>query len=569
MEIFYIANDNSFIKTKLRFAGLDNPIKINSIKEIKSNDKWVLFIDMTDNNISFHNEFILYIKKLIYTNEQIYFFDKKNVIKDSKCFLIKSELINEDIYNLTYNNNYSHLTHYGLDYGSFNDYQLINYKFEEELKELYYTFIKNYESYFSKKSGYRYKYVFDFEKHIFKYFKPFVIILNLNHKNKDKIQKLVYKLSCMSYPYFRIILLCNVNNIDYNEFKFRRTLLVHKNNLSRPQFIHMCASCEYIVFILNDTLPNLFNINNIHNSVIKYYSKDVFSVNVLYYIENVPLMLGYTKDLEVSNNNDDINYLVNLDDNIYLDTEKPKENRHIYKITEPFFFKLRRYLYRKDIQEGLKLIYEDLEKTTNKNRFNVLIMTLVSFLAIAEDTKSLEKELFRASIVFKNDHNTYKQYLLIIDNCEHSLTPKFRKLFYNKALEFKEYNEKFRYYILAKVLGLPDIDKDEMKIYIDTYKNINKKLNDNENKTLIELFLKRLSLQFIEENYIQDFTNILFENFNTTHKLETKEDYNNMMNKFKDLFPELIVRLSIYFDHYEDDYYKIIERRVNISKSLD
>jgi len=41
------------------------------------------------------------------------------------------------------------------------------------------------------------------------------------------------------------------------------------------------------------------------------------------------------------------------------------------------------------------------------------------------------------------------------------------------------------------------------------------------------------------------------------------------MDKFKDHFPELIVRLAIHVDQYDDDFSKIIQRRIEILKSID
>ena len=181
-------------------------------------------------------------------------------------------------------------------------------------------------------------------------------------------------------------------------------------------------------------------------------------------------------------------------------------------------------------------------------------MILISFLAIAEDTTTIEKELFRATVIFKNDHETYKQYLIIVESNDKTITPKFKKLFYNKALEFNEYNSKFKHYILLKCLSLPDVEKNEMLTYIETYKNIVDDLSEQENNCIIELFLKRLSLQFLEDNLIQEFTSILFKNFTMITKLTTKEDYDVMIKKFKNHFPELIVRLSLHVDQYEDDY---------------
>ena len=558
---------DKFNKLKLLFTGLT----LKNFEKLPK--KWILFADITDNNLSFHNEFLVELNKIVQTEELIYFFDDKYLINDSKCYLVQSKIDRKTIYDIPANTTYTYLTTWGPQGGSFNFYQLINYRFEDELWNLYNIFINHYEMFFSKTCLFRYKYVFDFEKHIFKYYKPFVFILNLNYKNYNQIRKLTHQLAQLNYPYFRILILSSCSYYDYPDFKFKKVLVIQSKTNSRIKFIHMCSSSEYVIILnkLESPIINLYELNKIHNSFKKTYFEDFFSCHIPYYIENVPLMLGFDKYLEPClDSTEDVNYLLSLDDKCFLKNNiTPKMTRHVHKIEEPFFTKLKRYLVRRDIQEGLCIVYKELETTKEINRFNALIMTLISFLAIAEDTQNIEKELFRATVVFKNDHATYKQYFIIVENTSKYITPKFKKLFYNKALEFKEYDHVFKSFILTKLLDLPDIETHEMRTYISIYGEINKFLSSEQNKMLITLFLKRLSLLFLEENLIQDFTNILFENFKADNKIHSKYQYDLMLSKFKDIFPELIVRLALHFNQYENNIKEIIQRRIDISKSLD
>lgn len=567
MKVYYLTNTDKFIDIKIKLAFLPKPVKINSIDEFfTKNDTWKLFINLTDNNLFFHNEFIYHFKKINF-NEKIYFFDERYLIKDTKCFLVHNSITKDNMYSVFSNTTYSYLTTWGLNYGSFNYYQLINYKFEDELTALYKIFINKYPLFFSQKQGFRYKFVFDFEKHIFKYYKPFIFLITVNNTNYLEMQKLVSKLSELDYPYFRIIIMVNTKSFDEIDFKFKNCLIINTDCKSHINLINFCSSIEYVIFPKTHII-NLFKLNKIHEHYPKYYSKDYFSVNVFYYIENTPIVLSYNNELEIVSNDHDINFLVNLDDKTYCQDPRPTNKRHIYKFEDKLFPRLKKYLIRKDIQEGLKIVYQELEKVTTYNMFNALVMILVSFLAIAEDTASIEKELFRASIVFKNDHETFRSYLIILENNESTISPKFKKLFYNKALEFKEFNHRFKCHILARLLVIPDIENTEMQIYIDTFREIYPLLTIDENRTLIELFLKRLSVQFIEDNFIQDFTNILFTNFKTFNKLENKNDFDRLWSKFKDYYPELIVRLCIHFDQYENNVALIIKRRLDIQNSL-
>ena len=65
MKVYYLTNTDKFIDIKINLAFLSNPIKIPSIDDFSHNkDTWKSFINLTDNNLFFHNDFI-FLKKLI------------------------------------------------------------------------------------------------------------------------------------------------------------------------------------------------------------------------------------------------------------------------------------------------------------------------------------------------------------------------------------------------------------------------------------------------------------------------------------------------------------------------
>ena len=423
IDFVYLAQDKDvkLAQIKVDLLGLPNSKRITTIKDLydtKSEKKWILFADLSDNKFFFHNEFYQTLEQLLINNNNVIFLDKRYYMKDSKCFIVKSGVNLTSIYDeKDVNTQYTYLTYFGNNTGNYALYHLLGYKFEDEIYPLLQTFTTSYELYFKQRSEFRFKYTYDFERHIFKFYKPFVFLINIDTENYDEIKQLVTNLSQNSYPFFRIVI---ISKYKVN-FEVKRLIVIsndEKNKL-RSHFVNMLSSCEnVIVFRTNYSNVDLYRLNEFHNEYSVVNSDDFCSFNVFHYVEYVPNEID---------SNDDIDYLVHLNIECYNESKNTKE--FTIKKEEELFPRLERYLVRKDISEGLKVIYKEMETIQQPNKFQALSMILISFLAIAEDTQNIEKELFRATVVFKNDHDTYKQYFIIVENVDKHITPKFKKLF--------------------------------------------------------------------------------------------------------------------------------------------
>jgi predicted O-linked N-acetylglucosamine transferase (SPINDLY family) len=430
-----------------------------------------------------------------------------------------------------------------------------DFLYDKDIDPLAESIFKNYLFYMNSSHEVNYNKQECFERAIFHAYKPFLIFIHLN--NEIDIINFCTKLNKSNYPYFRVFVHSNhiidlrIPNVQF--FCNKKTHLVNRFTIA-----NISNKNEIIVFpqiACNKVLPDidLYKLNKTHTHQELFFNQTIFSIKANYFRYSYPEHLLIKEN---PSSNEDIEYF--------------SQHHAVFYQRKPFLT-MEKYLWRKDIDNGLKFIDQYVEsnktKLNNKSIFQ-LCLSKISFLAIKEDYKSLEDEIVRYLVLFKEDYLTIKNIFLILLNLGNKINENIHKIVYLKYNEFKEEADEQKLFVLLKIVELKQLTLDEMNKVIKTYSTLKNKPYDL-NKAFLTLTLRKISLEFNEASCLSDLMAVVTADFKQFTRLESEQHFKVLFSVLKEYYPELIIHICDYVGQYIDNETDIIKRRNEVSKSFD
>ena len=566
----------SNLKLMLYLIFGEKNINLIKLRLAKKNIKNYKIVESFDKAISYFQEHNL--TKACFINDNMIFhrqyhefsIDTKNdlIVLSSDFFtknlngVIMTNIAVENYINGTlFDMNYSYYPLLSSDPNNIN-YELGNYKYNIEIENFYNTYCSNYYNIYLESLLVEYNTLLDFEKNFLTDEFPIVIILKINKLNENEIIQYINSVNKnnTNYHNYRFCIASEIN-IDY---KIDNTIIYNINNLSSilwfQNIINNTCNFEFLYLPTNITfIPDLNKINLIIKIQNKQYVHNTFVIiEPNYFIESKTNLLD---NFDISIFSNDTKY--ELSDIIEILIEYHKSG-NLYQ--EPLMTKLERYLTNREIHKGLYLVNQELNKIKNSNEYHQYLIVKISFLIYLKDYKTLENDIAVAFSVFqKYDEDLLSNIMIVCLSMEKELSENVLKLIYNKILT-NELPENKKIIVISKLLSVKSIDITDMFNIVNNLKTITIR---NEFFDIVFQLTKRIIIRKFAWEYpdlLIELYNILYDSINILHKLNTIDDYNKMLEIN---IPEIIYHLCTTFNQYESDPQKVVERRKEISKSLD
>lgn len=390
----------------------------------------------------------------------------------------------------------------------FLNYDFLNYPFNEKIECLFKGIIDDYTNYFDKLYDVTYQEKEIFEKHVFRFHKPFIIFIE--ETDESKVRSFCEEINKSLYTYFRIFVSMKMDN----------TILINENSIVSSN--------------KNEILVRMKNLNSI---------PDLFKLNKRLYNEK-----------EIDNEN----YHVTLCSNLLY--TKEKTTMEILELC----------LNRKDIDYGINLINYELSKNTSFQSVFQYCLSKISFLTIKESYKELEIEIVRYLVFFKNEYEIISNLGVICNSYSKNINGDVQKKIYLKLLEFKEESDEQKLILILKLLSLK-IDLEEMGKIVNTYSKLVDK-DEKINNIVLNTLFKKISFEFsgeMESNLLNNLMKTVSNDFKFFNTLASESEYNKAQSYFEKYYPELILRLCDFIDPYLSTTNEILKRREEIEKSFE
>lgn len=439
----------------------------------------------------------------------------------------------------------------------FSLYDFASLEYKEEYGVVAEAYGKDYRNYFRTFLEVSYPTRSLFERHTFRYFRPFLVMIQMNHRTEIAALRLCQRLSAQRYPHFRILVLSPylVTDMVPDTLFVTGSSMIWAPAQWREKMSRISSKSEWLILVKDaqaclDSL-NLYGLNKELLGAPTVETDAFIGINANEYVYNFPHHL----------------FLGSGTLGPWTEMAWLREKRTLCCPPKPFD-RLERFLQRKDFEEGLRLINFMLASSTS----DVLRLTLakISFASLCQNYREMETEIFKSITVFPNDYETLNNIFIIVNSCdENNINEEVKKRLYLKLLEFPEESKPQCLFILFKLASIKHVSGEELSKMIRAYARLETK-NDDGNKAFLERMMRKIAIEHPESNLLSDLMEVVSKDFRMFTLLESDRHLEIIFNLVEKYYPELILHVCDHMGQYlYDKTDDILARRRVISHNVD